>query len=76
MQYKTELVATRDGTGISGLSMWLDGNVWRVVGETKTYRTYPASVRARTAAQALCRNHWGSLPFAKRIGEGYTIINT
>ena len=73
MQYKTELVATSDGNGHIGLAMWLDGNVWRVVGETKTYRTYPAPVRARTAADSLCKAHWARLPFAQRIGQGYSI---
>ncbi|RWI46835.1 MAG: hypothetical protein EOQ93_29345 [Mesorhizobium sp.] len=73
MLYKTELVATRDGKGQIGMAMWLDGNVWRVVGETRTYRTYPAAVRARTAADGLCRAHWGRLPFAQRIGQGYSI---
>lgn len=75
LKYRTYVVGTKDGKGSIGQAMRLDGNVWKVVGETKTYWTYPAAVRARSAAQALVRQHLQTVPFAERIGRGHEIEN-
>jgi hypothetical protein len=73
MKYRTEIVATASGDGYVGIAARFDGKAWRAIGESKAYRTYPAAVRARTAAESLCRRHWMSLPFALRIGTGFEI---
>lgn len=70
MQYKTELRDTCEGNATYGAAFMLarDGVTWLLIGHTRNYRTYPRLVRARVAAETICRRyhaqHFAQLPLA------------
>jgi hypothetical protein len=59
LKYKTEVRDNVDGTASYGAAFVLSNNgvSWLLIGHTKNYRTYPRMVRARSAAEHLCRTH-------------------
>jgi hypothetical protein len=59
MKYKTEVRDNRDGTASYGAAFVLasDGKTWLLIGHSRNYATYPRTVRARAAAESLCRQH-------------------
>ena len=56
MQVNTETFDNQDGTATAGVASIrrFDGT-WREIGRTNFYREYPRMVRARTAADNLCK---------------------
>jgi hypothetical protein len=59
LKYKTSLRGNRDGSATYGAAFVLSDNgiTWLLIGHTKNYRTYPQLVRARSAAEHMCRVH-------------------
>ena len=55
-QFKTEVRDTNDGKASYGAAFVQANNgSWLLIGHTKNYATYPRAVRARTAAESICR---------------------
>ena len=54
--FKTEIRDTHDGKASFGAAfVRANSGAWLLIGHTKNYQTYPRSVRARSAAEAICR---------------------
>ena len=70
MNYKTELRGTRNGKRTYGAAFVLacDGQKWLLIGHTHNFKTYPQLVRARAAAEGICRRyhkaHFPQLPIS------------
>lgn len=57
--YRTRLAASKDGSATFGIAEVYDTSkhAYRLIGQTRFYRTHPASVRARSHAKLLCKRH-------------------
>lgn len=74
LRYKTEVRDTHDGKASYGAAfVQMNNGAWSLIGHTKDYRTYPRAVRARAAADALCRQH-ANWPSLECIAQGMEII--
>jgi hypothetical protein len=71
MNYKTEVYDTFDGGASFGCAFVQDATNgrWLEIGRTCNFRTHPCAVRARKAADNLCKRH------AKAHGKGpFTLV--
>jgi hypothetical protein len=58
VQFKTEISDTFDGTASFAIAYVRDTRgVWRMIDQTRNFRTFPRSTRARTAAVNICRRY-------------------
>jgi hypothetical protein len=56
VHFKTEVRDTSDGRSSYGAAFVQANNgAWLLIGHTRNYATYPRAVRARSAAEAICR---------------------
>lgn len=67
MRYQTQIVDNSTGTASIGVAMVQrpDGR-WQEIGRTNAYKEYPRAVRARAAADNLCREHRKAVSMAAR----------
>jgi hypothetical protein len=56
--FKTEVRDTHAGKSSYGAAfIQASNNSWLLIGHTRNYATYPRAVRARCAAEAICRKY-------------------
>lgn len=56
--FKTEVRDTHNGKASYGAAfVRSDSGQWLLIGHTKNYAEYPRAVRARTAAENICRTY-------------------
>lgn len=58
IQFKTEVRDTHGGDASYGAAfVRMASGAWALIGHTRNCRTYPRAVRARSAAEAICRTY-------------------